>query len=151
MPAIYVDADACPVKGEVVRVAERHGLTVHFVSNQWLGGGEHPLVRKVVVAEGMDAADDWIAERVGPDDAVITADIALAARCLEKGARVLGPAGKPFNEDSIGMAAAMRDLHAHLRDTGELRGGQPPFSKRDRSRFLSALEVIVQALLRRAR
>ena len=86
MPAIYVDADACPVKGEVVRVAERHGLAVHLVSNQWLGGRDHPLVRKVVVADGMDAADDWIAARVGPDDAVVTADIALAARCLERGA-----------------------------------------------------------------
>ena len=138
MTEIYVDADACPVKGEVMRVAERHGLAVHLVSNQWLRGPEHPLVRRVVVADGMDAADDWIAARAGPDDAVVTADIALAARCLERGARVLGPGGKPFTEDSIGMAAALRDLHAHLREAGEMRGGQPPFTRQDRSRFLAA-------------
>ena len=146
---IYVDADACPVKAEVLRVAERHGLTVRMVSNVWLRAGGHPLVRQVVVAEGPDAADDWIVERIGKADIVVTADIALAARCLKTGARALGPTGKAFTEDNIGMAQAMRDLTAQLRDSGEIRGGGPGFTKRDRSRFLSALEEIIQAVRRK--
>ena len=146
---IYVDADACPVKAEVLRVAERHGLTVWMVSNVWLRSGGHPLVRPVVVPEGPDAADDWIVERIGKDDIVVTADIALAARCLKNGAHALGSTGKAFTEDNIGMAQAMRDLTAQLRDSGEIRGGGPGFTKRDRSRFLSALEEIIQAVRRK--
>lgn len=145
---IYVDADACPVKAEVVRVAERHGLTVHMVSNGGLRPDRNPKIRSVMVPEGPDAADDWIAEHVGPRDVAITGDIPLAARCLEKGARVLGHNGKPFTEDGIGMALAARDLNAHLRDTGAIRGGGPSFSKQDRSRFLDVLETTVQAAKR---
>lgn len=141
---IYVDGDACPVKEEVARVAARHGLTVHLVSNQWLRGMDGPGIHRVVVTEGFDAADNWIVDHAGPRDIVVTADIPLAARCLEKGARVLGPTGKPFTESGIGMALAMRDLLSTLRDSGEIRGGGPTFGKQDRSRFLQALEQAVQ-------
>jgi len=142
---IYVDGDACPVKDEVLRVAVRHGLRVHMVSNQYFRLPDSPLINRVLVPEGPDAADDWIAERIGAADIAITADIPLAARCLEKGARALGPTGKPFTEDSIGMAVAMRDLMAHLRETGDVSGHNPSFAKRDRSRFLEALETAVRA------
>ncbi|MBF0181916.1 MAG: YaiI/YqxD family protein [Magnetococcales bacterium] len=145
---IYVDADACPVKTEVMRVAERHGLTVHMVSNQWMRLAAHPLLKIQVVAGGLDKADDWIVERIERGDIAITADIPLAARCLTKGARVVGPTGKPFDEDGIGMALAMRDLNAHLRDTGEIRGSGPSFGGKDRSRFLQALEEAIQAIKR---
>ncbi|HQF31136.1 MAG TPA: YaiI/YqxD family protein [Hyphomicrobiales bacterium] len=148
MLEIFVDADACPVKDEIVRVAERHDLAVHMVSNRWMLSTEHPLVRRVVVPEGPDQADDWIAEHCGSGDVVVTADIPLAGRCLEAGARVLGPTGKPFDADNIGMARAMRDLNAELRDTGAIRGGGPSFGKADRSRFLSALENAIQAIKR---
>ena len=145
---VYVDADACPVKGEVLRVAERHTLTVYMVSNQWIRVDESERVHRVVVSEGADIADDWIATRIGEGDIAITADIRLAARCIGNGARVLGPSGKPFTEDSIGMAVAMRDLMSHLRDTGEIKGNAPAFSKKDRSRFLGAMEDMIQAILR---
>ncbi|MBF0271914.1 MAG: YaiI/YqxD family protein [Magnetococcales bacterium] len=148
---IYVDADACPVKGEVMRVAERHGLMVHMVSNQWMRLPSSPMLRVEVVSGGLDKADDWIAERIGQGDVAITADIPLAARCLAKGARVLGPTGKPFDDDGIGMALAMRDLNAQLRDAGEIRGGGPPFGPKDRSRFLQALEEAIQAIKRMTR
>ena len=148
MLEIYVDGDACPVKQEVLKVAGRHGLLVHLVGNTWLRAGDGPRVNRVVVSEGADAADDWIAERIGPGDIAVTADIPLAARCLERGAKVLGPTGKPFTPDSIGMALAMRDLKAHLRETGEIKGYVPNFTKQDRSRFLSALEETIQALKR---
>ncbi len=150
MLEIYVDADACPVKSEVMRVADRHGLPVHMVSNQWLRLDDNPRVNRVVVGDGLDAADDWIAERIGDGDIAITADIPLAARCLDAGASVIGPTGKPFTEQSIGMALAMRDLMAHLRDTGEVTGGGPAFSKQDRSRFLTALEETIRSIRRRA-
>lgn len=143
-PEIYVDGDACPVKAEALRVAERHGLVLNLVSNQWLRGPDSPLVRRVVVTEGFDAADDWIVEHARRGDIVITADIPLAARCLEKGAKVLGPTGKPFTESGIGMALAMRELMATLRDSGEIRGGGPAFGKQDRSRFLQALEQAIR-------
>jgi len=142
---IYVDADACPVKSEIVRVAERHGLVVHMVSNSWMRLAEGPLVKRVIVSEGFDAADDWIAERVGTGDIVVTADIPLADRCLKAGARALGPTGKPFTADNIGTAMAMRDLMGHLRDTGEVSGNNPAFSSRDRSQFLQVLESTVQS------
>jgi len=145
---IYVDADACPVKDEVLRVAARHGLSVHMVSNQWMRLPESPLINRVIVSDGFDAADDWIAERTGAGDIAITSDIPLASRCLEAGAWVLGPGGKPFTTDNIGMALSMRDLNAHLRDTGEIRGGGPSFTKQDRSNFLQALETAVQAAKR---
>lgn len=147
-PTIYVDADACPVKDEAVRVAERHGLTIHFVSNAWMRLLEGPLIKRIVVAEGPDAADDWIVEHIGAADIAVTADIPLAARCLKAGAQVVGPTGKPFTEASIGMALAMRDFSAHLRETGESKGYNASFAKRDRSRFLEALEHAVQRTLR---
>jgi uncharacterized protein YaiI (UPF0178 family) len=145
---IYVDADACPVKDEVLRVAARHGLTVHIVGNTWLRMTENPLINRVVVPEGPDAADDWIAEHAGAGDVAITADILLAARCLEAGARAMDHKGKPFNPDNIGMAVAMRDLKSQLRETGEIRDHGPIFTKQDRSNFLQALEKAVQAAMR---
>jgi len=149
MPEIYVDADACPVKEEVLRVAARHGLRTYMVSGQGMRLPESPLIRPVVVTEGPDAADDWIAEHIGQEDIAITSDIPLASRCLEAGAAVLGPGGKPFNADNIGMALSMRELKSHLRETGDIRGGGPAFTKQDRSRFLQALEAAVQAARRR--
>lgn len=146
MVEIYVDGDACPVKEEVMRVAERYGVRVHLVSNNWLRVPDHPLLRRVVVSEGLDAADDWIADRIGANDIAVTADIPLAARALEKGAAVIDHSGKPMTRDSIGMKLAMRDLMSHLRDMGEVSGGNAPFSKKDRSRFLSSLDqAVVQA------
>jgi len=146
--ALFVDADACPVKDEVMRVARRHGLVVHMVSNAWMRLDDDPLVDRVIVPQGPDAADDWIAERAGRGDVVVTADILLAARCLERQARVIGPSGRPFTEAGIGSALAMREFSAHLRETGEIRGTNPSFSKKDRLRFLDALEREVQAVKR---
>jgi uncharacterized protein len=147
---IYVDADACPVKQEAMRVAKRHGLKLHMVGNTWMRLGNDPTVNRVVVPVEPDAADDWIAEHIGTGDIAITADIGLGARCLAAGARVLGPTGKPFTDDGIGMALAMRDLTADLRETGEIRGNNPGFTKKDRSRFLDAMEQMVQAIHRGA-
>lgn len=144
MVQIYVDADACPVKDEILKVARRHGLHVHMVSNAWMRLDEGPLVHRVIVSESFDAADDWIAETAGPFDIVITSDIPLASRCLEAKAHVLNPKGSAFTPQSIGAALAMRDLNAHLRDIGEITGGARPFAKRDRSNFLSALENLVR-------
>ncbi|HEY8950555.1 MAG TPA: YaiI/YqxD family protein [Rhizomicrobium sp.] len=149
MTEIYVDADACPVKAEVERVAERHGLMVHIVSNGGIRPSQNPLIRTVIVPEGADAADDWIAERIGATDICVTADIPLAARCLKKGAAVLRPNGKPFDEASIGMALGMRDLHKHLRETG-MQTFNAGFTKQDRSTFLNALENAIQAAKRKA-
>jgi uncharacterized protein YaiI (UPF0178 family) len=149
--SIYVDADACPVKDEVVRVAERHGLPVLMVSNSWMRLPNSECLTRIVVADGPDAADDWIAERLGAGDIAITADILLAARCLAAGARVIGPNGKPFDAQSIGMAVAMRDLMGHLRETGDVRGFNAPFTRQDRSRFLQALEQAVQEIVRARR
>lgn len=145
MTEIFVDADACPVKDEALKVAQRHGLAIHYVSNSWMRLPEGELVRRVVVADGLDAADNWIAERITAADIAVTADIPLAARCLKSGAAVLGPAGKPFTHEGIGMALAMRELSQHLRETGESRGFNASFAPRDRSRFLEALENAVQA------
>ena len=143
-PQILVDADACPVKDEVVRVADRLGLVVTFVSNGGLRPSRDPMIRHVVVSKGADAADDWIVEDAQANDIVITADIPLASRALEKGAHVLGPAGKPFTADNIGMAMAMRDLGRHLRETGESKGYNASFSRDDRSRFLGALDQVAR-------
>lgn len=146
---IYVDADACPVKAEVLRVATRHEVIVHMVSNSWMRLDDNPLINRVVVHDGPDAADDWIAERVGAADVVVTADILLAARCLKAGAQCIAPNGKAFSEASIGMAVAMREVQRHLRETGESRGFNPSFSQRDRSQFLQALEQAIQVVLRK--
>ena len=149
MSEIYVDADACPVKQEVYRVAERHGLVVHVVFNSGMLVLRHPLIRQMVVPEGPDAADDWIAERITPADICITADILLAARCVEKGAMALSPAGKAFDNQSIGMAVAMRNLKQGLREANQIESRNPAFTKKDRSNFLNALESALQALKRR--
>jgi len=150
VPEIYVDADACPVKDEIVRVAERHQLKVQLVSNSGMFGFHgHPLVTQTVVSEGADIADDWIAERAGEGDVVITADIPLASRCLERGADVICPTGRPFDRQNIGNAMAMRELKSFLRDTGEIRDHAPAFAKQDRSRFLQKLEEAIQAIKRR--
>jgi uncharacterized protein YaiI (UPF0178 family) len=141
---IYVDADACPVKEEALKVALRHGLEVIYVSNAWMRLPEGGNVRRIVVQDGPDAADDWIAERIGKGDIAVTADIPLAARCLKAGAQALTHAGKPFTEAGIGMALAMRDLSRHLRETGESAGFNAAFTRQDRSRFLEALELAVQ-------
>ena len=144
MTVIYVDADACTVKDEALRVADRHGLPIKYVSNAWMRLPEGANVERVIVPEGPDAADDWIAERIGKGDIVVTADIPLAARCLSAGAQAIGSTGKPFTDASIGMALAMRDLSRHLREIGESRGFNASFTKQDRSRFLEALELAVQ-------
>ena len=147
---IYVDADACPVKQEIYKVAERHGWTVQVVANDILSLPRHPLIKRVIVSDGFDAADDWIAERAGKGDVVVTADVPLASRCVKAGAAVLGHSGKRFSEESIGMALATRNLMAELREAGQVTGGPRPLSQRDRSAFLSALhETIVR--LNRAR
>lgn len=145
---LLVDADACPVKDECYRVAARYGLDVRVVANSFLRVPQSETVRLVVVSDGFDAADNWIAEHAGPRSIVITADILLAERCLKAGARVIAPTGKPFTMDSIGSQIAARAIMADLRDTivGGPQGGPAPFSKADRSRFLSALDNAVVAL-----
>jgi hypothetical protein len=145
---IYVDADACPVKQEVYRVANRYGLEVTLVANSWMRVPEEPWLALEVVGEGFDAADDWIVARVHPDDVVITADVPLASRCLKAGARVVGPTGRPFTHDNIGQVVATRDLLAGIRGAGEMTGGPPPITKRDRSRFLQQLDEVVQSIRR---
>ncbi|HEY0783790.1 MAG TPA: YaiI/YqxD family protein, partial [Thermoanaerobaculia bacterium] len=145
---IYVDGDGCPVKEEVYRVAKRYGLVVHVVCNKPMGVPMGESIRLVVVSGRFDAADDWIAERAGIGDVVVTADIPLAARCLERGAQVLGPKGEPFTEDSIGGALASRELSDQLRQMGILTGGPAPRTKQDRSRFLSGLDEAVQTARR---
>ena len=148
---IYVDADACPVKAEIYKVAERHGWAVQVVANDIIALPVHHLIHRVVVGDGFDAADDWIAERAGPGDVVITSDIPLAARCVKAGAEVLGPNGKGFSDRSIGMALASRNLMAELREAGQVTGGPRPFSQRDRSAFLSALHETIEKLKRAKR
>jgi uncharacterized protein YaiI (UPF0178 family) len=147
-PHVYVDADACPVKQEIYRVAKRYGLAVTLVSNSWMRTPDEPWLELEVVGEGLDAADDWIAERVQPDDIVITADVPLAGRCLKVGARVLGTTGRPFTHANIGSAVAMRNLLADLREAGEVTGGPPPITRKDRSLFLQKLDEMVQAVKR---
>ncbi|MBB6013166.1 hypothetical protein HNR59_002511 [Aquamicrobium lusatiense] len=147
-PVIYVDADACPVKAEVVRVAERFDLETVFVANGGLRPSRDPKIRNVVVSSGADAADDWIVEHAQANDIVITADIPLAARTVALGAHVLGPTGRPFTPETIGMAVAMRDLKQHLRETGESKGYNASFAPRDRSRFLGELDRIVRIALK---
>lgn len=145
---VFVDADACPVKEEVIRVAGRHGLTVLLVSDGGLRPRQEPFARTVVVAGGTDAADDWIAERIGPGDLCITSDIPLADRCLKAGGAALKPNGRAFTADSIGMALATRNLMQDLRESGTVTGGPRPFSKADRSAFLNAMETTLRRLAR---
>ena len=148
-PRILVDADACPVKDEVYKVAWRHEVPVSIVSNSHLRVPDHPLIERVVVSSGFDAADDWIAEQAGAKTVVVTADILLADRCIKAGAMVISPSGKPFTANSIGAAVATRAILADLRaGAGEGIGGPPPFSKADRSRFLSALDDALVRLKR---
>src|SRR5690606_32539998 len=145
-PMIYVDADACPVRAETIRVAERHGVQVVFVTNGGLRPSTHPLVQIVVVEPGADLADMWIAERIGPGDICITADVPLAARCIEAGAAALAHDGLPFTPANMGTRLAMRDLMADLRAADPFRpGGGRPFGAADRSRFLEALERMLRA------
>ncbi len=146
--AIYVDADACPVKDEIYRVAERHGIMVHVVANAVLRVPQTPLVARIVVGNGFDAADHWIAERAVRGDIVVTADIPLASRCVKAGADVIAPTGDPFTENAIGMALAMRDLMQDLRATGQITGGPKPFSPRHRSQFLATLDRAIVRLKR---
>ena len=147
-PHILVDADACPVKEEIYKVAYRHEVPVTIVSNSFLRVPDHPLIDREVVSDSFDAADDWIAERAGAHTVVITADILLADRCIKAGASVIGPNGKPFTANSIGGAVATRAIMADLRAGGDAIGGPPPFSKADRSRFLSALDEVLVRLKR---
>jgi uncharacterized protein YaiI (UPF0178 family) len=155
--SLYVDADACPVKAEIYRVAERHALKgiaikVFVVSNspiaiprEYTGG---TLIERIVVSEGMDIADNWIAERARPGDVIVTADVPLAARGVKTGSTVIAPNGKPFTESAIGNVLATRNLMADLRSAGAITGGPQPFSPRDRSQFLSALDLAIVRLIR---
>jgi len=148
---IFIDADGCPVKQEIYRVARRHGLRVTLVANAMVSAPRADWLELITVRDDPDAADDWIAEHVGRDDIVISADIPLASRCLEKKARVLRPNGREFRESTIGDALARREILSHLRDQGVMTGGPPPFAKTDRSRFLQSLERVIQACLKDAR
>ena len=149
MLEIYVDADACPVKDEILKVAARYNLKTYFVSNMWLRNIAGPQVEIVVVNEGADKADDWIVEHIQEHDIFITSDILLADRCVKKNAAGLGPTGRAFTKESIGSAVAMRNLSSHLRETGEISGHNKAFSKKDRSSFLQELDKIIQSLKRR--
>lgn len=144
---ILVDADACPVKAEVIKVAERYCLRVTFVSNGGLRPSRDPMIRNIIVSSDFDAADDWIVENARPGDIVVTADVPLAARCVERGTCVIGPTGRAFTAQTIGMAVAMRDLKQHLREAGEIGGLNAPFSRKDRSQFLGALDQAVRRAL----
>ena len=145
---IYVDADACPVKQEVYKVAARHKVPVRVVSNSFLRLPPEPGLELVVVGDALDAADDWIAERAGPKDVVVTADIPLASRCVKAGACVIAPNGRLFTPESIGMALATRNLMTDLREAGQVTTGPKAFSPRDRSTFLSALHEALERLKR---
>jgi uncharacterized protein YaiI (UPF0178 family) len=146
---IYIDADACPVKKEVYKVADRCSLRVFVVSNTPIHvPADQDRIRNIAVGPGDNAADDWIAENIAAGDICITADIPLASRCLKQGASALGNRGKPFSEDSIGDALATRELMSTLRDSGQISGGSPPITKKDRSRFLDSLDQIIQRIRR---
>ena len=145
---IFIDADACPVKDETYKVAGRHGVKTFVVANSWINIPRTPMIERTVVPAGPDVADDWIAERSRPGAIVVTADVPLAARCVKTGASVIAPNGRPFSEQSIGMALATRNLMDQLRSQGEVTGGPPPFSPRQRSEFLSALDLAIVRLKR---
>ena len=148
MVKIYVDADACPVKNEVERVATRHNLETYMVCDGGIRPSLNPLIQLVVVNQGADAADDWIADHIKKSDVCVTNDIPLAGRCLKKGAFVLKPNGKIYTNDNIGIALATREIMEKIRETGEMTGGPPPFSKADRSKFLDQMEMIVQKAMK---
>lgn len=145
---IYVDADACPVKQETYRVADRHGVQVTLVAGSWMRIPSQPNLRLEVVDRGFDAADDWIAAHAGSGDIVVTADIPLAARCIERGACVIAPTGRPFTDSNIGDALATRNLLSEMRGAGLVTSGPPPFGPEDRSRYLQALDRAIHALRR---
>ena len=145
---IYVDADACPVKDEIYRVAIRLGVPVSIVAGKFIRIPPDPLIERIAAGDGMDAADNWIAERAGAGDIVVTSDIPLASRCVKAGAEVIAPNGKPFTEGSIGDVLATRNLMADLRSAGAITGGPKPFAPRDRSTFLSALDAALVRLTR---
>jgi uncharacterized protein len=145
---IYIDGDACPVKDETYKVASRYGLQTFVVSNSFMQIPRSPLIARIIVEAGADAADDWIAEQVVAGDVVVTSDIPLAGRVLAKAAHAIAPYGRAFTQDSIGLALAQRSLMEHIRSTGEITGGPPPFSSANRSQFLQALD---QAIAREQR
>ena len=145
---IYVDADACPVKDEIYRVAARHALPVSVVAGNFIRVPADPSIERIAAGPGMDAADDWIAERATAGDIVVTSDVPLASRCVKAGASVLAPNGKPFSEASIGMTLAVRNLMTDLRSAGEITGGPRGFSPRDRSAFLGALDQTIRRIQR---
>jgi len=145
---IFIDADACPVKDEVYRVAARHKLKTYVVANSFMNIPRDPMIERVIVPGSFDAADDWIAERVSRGDIVVTADVPLASRCVKAGADAIAPNGRAFTEASVGMALATRNLMQDLREAGAVTGGPKPFSARDRSAFLSALDLAVVRLKR---
>jgi len=147
---IYIDADACPVKQEVYRVAARFKLHVTVVSNTYMRVPENPLITPVIVDDGPDAADNWIVENSAQDDIVVTADIPLAGRSLKKGAHAISPSGRLFTENNIGQILATRNLMADLRDAGEVTGGPAPFTKKDRSNFLQKLDELIHSILRKS-
>lgn len=153
MPKVLIDGDACPVKAEIYKVAERYQAPVTVVANSYLRIPDSPLIKQVTVSDGFDAADDWIAENADADCVVVTSDILLAERCVKVGAIVLAPNGKAFTENSIGAAVATRAIMADLRAgaVGEQIGGPPPFQNKDRSRFLSALDEALVRLKRLAK
>jgi len=150
MTEIYVDADACPVRDEVLKVAARHKVMTIFVSDGGIRPPMTPLARIVVVNEGADAADDWICDHIQSCDVVVTNDIPLADRCVKKGGNAIRPNGRVFTEDQIGMALATRNLMANLRETGTITGGPAAFTKNDRSRFLDAFEVLLNKSIRQS-
>ncbi len=149
MLELFVDADGCPVKEEVYRVAQRYGLKVFLVANSWMRAPVGEWLEQITVGPGFNAADDWIAEHAGTDDIVITGDIPLASRCVHNGAKVLGLKGRPFTEENIGGVLATRDLLAELREQGAKTRGPDPFAKRDRSQFLQQLDGMIQGIRRR--
>ena len=151
MLTLFIDADACPVKDEAYKVAKRHGLPVVVVANASMRVPQDKDIRLQVVGDGFDAADDWIAERAGPGDIVVTSDIPLASRCLRNGAYVLGNTGRPFTEDNIGDALASREISSELREMGLMRGGPAPFQPKDRGIFLQQLDSALHALRRKHR
>lgn len=148
MTKLYIDADACPVKAEALKVGERYKIPVIMVSNAYFRLPDSPVVERVVVPEGPDKADDWIAERARAGDVVVTADVPLASRCVNEGALVISPNGKPFEEAAMGMRLAVRDLNTHLREAGVIREGGPAFSKADKSRFLNQIDPLVRRAMR---
>lgn len=144
MLKIYVDGDSCPVKDEVLRISMRHSIDVYLVSNRWTTQVMGPKIHKILVPSGPDSADNWIVDNISKNNIAVTSDILLAQRCLKLGAYVISPQGRIFSDDNIGLAVAMRDLHYHLRENGELVGYNKSMTKQDRSRFLQEIELIIQ-------